>query len=80
MRDGVVIKTVINGMIFDGQTKDPIQQAVRDALIAFMAAMAEARRQSPPKKLSGPELPPQRPRAGLTEVGSLASTESSWMP
>ena len=42
MRDGVTIKTVINGMIFDGQTKDPIQQAVRDALIAFMAAMAEA--------------------------------------
>ena len=42
MRDGVIIKTVINGMIFDGQTKDPIQQAVRDALIAFMAAMAEA--------------------------------------
>src|SRR5262245_17663826 len=42
MRDGVVIKTVINSMTFDGQTKDPIQQAVRDALIAFMAAMAEA--------------------------------------
>jgi DNA invertase Pin-like site-specific DNA recombinase len=42
MRDGVVIKTVINGMTFDGATKDPIQQAVRDALIAFMAATAEA--------------------------------------
>jgi putative DNA-invertase from lambdoid prophage Rac len=42
MRDGVVIKTVINSMIFDGATKDPIQQAVRDALIAFMAATAEA--------------------------------------
>lgn len=42
MRDGVVIKTVINGMVFDGATKDPIQQAVRDALIAFMAATAEA--------------------------------------
>lgn len=42
MRDGVVIKTVINGMVFDGVTKDPIQQAVRDALIAFMAATAEA--------------------------------------
>ncbi|RLP23639.1 recombinase family protein [Mesorhizobium sp. YM1C-6-2] len=42
MRDGVVIKTVINGMTFDGSTKDPIQQAVRDALIAFMAATAEA--------------------------------------
>ena len=29
-------------MVFDGATTDPIQQAVRDALIAFMAAMAEA--------------------------------------
>jgi putative DNA-invertase from lambdoid prophage Rac len=42
MRDGVIVKTVINAMVFDGATKDPIQQAVRDALIAFMAAMAEA--------------------------------------
>jgi DNA invertase Pin-like site-specific DNA recombinase len=42
MREGVVIKTVINGMVFDGATRDPIQQAVRDALIAFMAATAEA--------------------------------------
>ena len=29
MREGVVIKTVINGMTFDGATQDPIQQAVR---------------------------------------------------
>jgi putative DNA-invertase from lambdoid prophage Rac len=42
MRDGVIVKTVINGMVFNGATKDPIQQAVRDALIAFMAATAEA--------------------------------------
>jgi len=42
MDEGVVVKTVINGMTFDGSTKDPIQQAVRDALIAFMAALAEA--------------------------------------
>ncbi len=42
MRRGVVIKTVINGMTFDGATTDPMQQAVRDALIAFMAAMAQA--------------------------------------
>ena len=39
---GVVIRTVINGMTFDGATKDPIQMAVRDALIAFMAATAQA--------------------------------------
>jgi len=42
MRQGVVVKTVINGMTFDGATRDPIQQAVRDALIAFMAATAQA--------------------------------------
>ena len=29
-------------MTFDGATKDPIQMAVRDALIAFMAATAQA--------------------------------------
>src|SRR5215212_1193549 len=42
MRRGVVVRTVINGMTFDGATRDPIQQAVRDALIAFMAATAQA--------------------------------------
>lgn len=42
MRDGVIIKTVINRMVFDGATKDPIQQAVRDAPIASMAGTAEA--------------------------------------
>lgn len=42
MRRGVIIRTVINGLTFDGATKDPMQQAVRDALIAFMAATAQA--------------------------------------
>lgn len=42
MRQGVVIKTVINGLTFDGATSDPMQEAVRDALIAFMAASAQA--------------------------------------
>lgn len=39
---GVIVRTVINGMVFDGSTKDPMQMAVRDALIAFMAATAQA--------------------------------------
>lgn len=39
---GVTIKTVINAMVFDGTTTDPTQKAIRDALIGFMAAMAEA--------------------------------------
>lgn len=42
MRQGVVVRTVINNMTFDGATTDPVQQAVRDALIAFMAATAQA--------------------------------------
>jgi putative DNA-invertase from lambdoid prophage Rac len=42
MRRGVIIRTVINNMTFDDATKDPMQQAVRDALIAFMAATAQA--------------------------------------
>lgn len=42
MQKGVIIETVINQMRFDGATIDPVQRAVRDALIAFMAATAEA--------------------------------------
>jgi DNA invertase Pin-like site-specific DNA recombinase len=42
MDHGVIVKTVINGMVFDGATTDPMQRAVRDALIAFMAATAQA--------------------------------------
>jgi putative DNA-invertase from lambdoid prophage Rac len=42
MKRGIVIKTVINGFTFDGATTDPVQKAVRDSLIAFMAATAQA--------------------------------------
>lgn len=42
MRRGVVVRTVINGMAFDGATSDPIQKAVTNALLGFMAAMGEA--------------------------------------
>jgi putative DNA-invertase from lambdoid prophage Rac len=42
MRRGVIIRTVIHSMTFDGSAADPMQQGVRDALIAFMAATAQA--------------------------------------
>jgi DNA invertase Pin-like site-specific DNA recombinase len=42
MRRGVIVRTVISNMTFDGATKDPMQRAIRDALIGFMAASAEA--------------------------------------
>ena len=42
MRRGVVIKTVINGMTFDGAKKDPMTMAVKSALIGFMAELSQA--------------------------------------
>ena len=42
IRRGIRIETVINRMSFDGTTTDPMKQAVRDSLIAFMAATAQA--------------------------------------
>jgi DNA invertase Pin-like site-specific DNA recombinase len=42
MKRGIVIRTVINNFTFDGATTDPMLKAVRDALIGFMAATAQA--------------------------------------
>ncbi len=42
IRRGIRVETVINRMSFDGTTTDPMKQAVRDSLIAFMAATAQA--------------------------------------
>jgi putative DNA-invertase from lambdoid prophage Rac len=42
IRRGIRIETVINRMTFDGTTTDPMQQAIRDSLLAFMAAMAQS--------------------------------------
>lgn len=42
MAQGVIVRTVINNFTFDGSTQDPVQKAVRDSLIAFMAATAQA--------------------------------------
>lgn len=42
MSRGVIIRTVISSMTFDGAARDPMQRAVRDALIGFMSASAEA--------------------------------------
>src|SRR5947209_8282671 len=42
IRRQIRVETVINRMSFDGTTTDPMQQAVRDALIAFMAATAQS--------------------------------------
>lgn len=46
MAKGVIVRTVISNMTFDGSTSDPIQMAVRDALIGFMAATAQAQHEA----------------------------------
>ncbi|MEP2953167.1 MAG: recombinase family protein [Sulfitobacter sp.] len=85
MRQGVVVRTVINGMTFDGATTDPMQEAVRDALIAFMAATAQAQAeatkeaqragiaaaQGDPVKYRGKK--PSYDREALTIVQSMAA-------
>jgi putative DNA-invertase from lambdoid prophage Rac len=42
MNQGIIIKTVINAMVFDGATTDPMKMALRDAMISFMAALGQA--------------------------------------
>ena len=42
MDEGVTVRTLTNGMVFDGQASDPMAKAVRDAQIAFLAALAQA--------------------------------------
>ncbi len=42
IRTGVTVRTVISNMTFDGVTTDPVQMAVRDAMVAFLAATAQA--------------------------------------
>lgn len=39
---GVKVVCTLNGMEFDGTASDPMQKAIRDALLAFMAAQGEA--------------------------------------
>lgn len=42
MTEGIIIRTVIGNMTFDGSTHDPMQMAIRDAMIGFLAATAQA--------------------------------------
>lgn len=46
LRRGVTVRTVINGQTFEAHPKSAIDEAVRDALIGFMAAQAEAQAQA----------------------------------
>jgi putative DNA-invertase from lambdoid prophage Rac len=43
LRRGVVVKTLACGFTFDAAATDPEQTVIRDALIGFLAASAEAR-------------------------------------
>nr|WP_116369716.1 recombinase family protein [Cupriavidus taiwanensis] len=42
MEKGVRVECTLNGMVLDGQEADPTRKAVRDAILAFMAAQGEA--------------------------------------
>jgi putative DNA-invertase from lambdoid prophage Rac len=42
IKRGVIVRTVISDMTFDGTATKPMEMAVRDSMIAFMAASAQA--------------------------------------
>jgi putative DNA-invertase from lambdoid prophage Rac len=77
MRRGVVIRTVINNFTFDGSTKDAMQQAVRDALIAFMAATAQAQAEATKAARGLASSTPSSTVSGPTSGGSPATRGSS---
>ena len=88
MARGVVIKTVINGLVFDGATRDPMQMAVRDALIGVLAATAQAQAEATREaqqagiahaRQDGAKYRGRKPsytRAQVAEVEGMAGTAS----
>src|SRR6266566_5139034 len=54
-------RTVINNFTFDGATRDPMQRAVRDALVAFIAATSPAQVVAALKADASVELPRTAP-------------------
>jgi DNA invertase Pin-like site-specific DNA recombinase len=76
MKRGIVIRTIINGLVFDGATKDPMQMAVRDALISFMAALSQAQAEAT-KDAHAPASSTRRPGMTLTVVGNRPSRASN---
>jgi hypothetical protein len=84
MRRGIIIKTVINGMTFDGSATDPMRQAVRDPLIAFMAATACPSRgnQVRATRRYQPASPPRLPKPSLLSAISVArlAPQPLWRP
>jgi DNA invertase Pin-like site-specific DNA recombinase len=42
MQEGIIVRTVIGNMTFDGSTADAMGMAIRDAMIGFLAATAQA--------------------------------------
>jgi hypothetical protein len=61
MRRGGRVQTVINGLVFDRGTKDPMQQAVRDTLIGFMAALSQAQAEATKESQRAGTQGPRRP-------------------
>ena len=78
MKRGIVIRTVNNGLVFDGATKDPMQMAVRDALISFMAALSQAQAEAT-KEAQRAGIEHARPAMTPTAAESRPSRASNWI-
>jgi DNA invertase Pin-like site-specific DNA recombinase len=79
IRRGVIVRTVINGLVFDGATQDPMQQAVRDSLIAFMAATAQSQRSLRKRRRQASPTPRRMTTARNIGDGSRRSVPSNFV-
>ena len=77
----MIVRTVINGLTFDGATQDPMQQAVRDSLIAFMAATAQSQAEVT-KEAQRQALPMRKRMTTARNIGDanrpLAPSSTGW--
>jgi DNA invertase Pin-like site-specific DNA recombinase len=70
MKRGVIVRTIINNYTFDGSLTDPMQMAIRDALLGFMAAMGEAQA----------EATKDAQRAGIAHVRAKGQSKGGSTP
>jgi putative DNA-invertase from lambdoid prophage Rac len=78
MKRGAVVQTVINGLAFDGATKDPMQTAVRDALVSFMAALSQAQAEAT-REAQHAGIEHAKARDDASVAGNRPSRAGNWI-
>ena len=46
MGNGIIVRTIVGGLVFDGASRDPVQRSRRDSMIDLLDALAQASREA----------------------------------